>query len=72
MIIGIPKEIKDNENRVGAIPAGVQSGQTSGGRPPEQSWHVAVVTGSRGSAPPGRPRLAFGEELPSSIQLLCA
>lgn len=25
MIIGIPKEIKDNENRVGAIPAGVQA-----------------------------------------------
>ena len=25
MIIGVPKEIKDNENRVGAIPAGVQA-----------------------------------------------
>jgi alanine dehydrogenase len=24
MIIGIPKEIKNNENRVGANPAGVQ------------------------------------------------
>ena len=25
MIIGVPKEIKDNENRVGTIPAGVQA-----------------------------------------------
>src|SRR3972149_2054224 len=25
MIIGVPKEIKDNENRVAAIPAGVQA-----------------------------------------------
>jgi alanine dehydrogenase len=25
MIVGVPKEIKDNENRVAAIPAGVQA-----------------------------------------------
>ncbi len=25
MIIGIPKEIKNNENRVGAVPGGVQA-----------------------------------------------
>ena len=30
MIIGLPKEIKDNENRVGLVPAGV-SAMTSGG-----------------------------------------
>lgn len=24
MIIGVPKEIKNNENRVGVVPAGVQ------------------------------------------------
>ena len=30
MIVGIPKEIKDNENRVAAIPAGVQALAASG------------------------------------------
>ena len=25
MIVGLPKEIKDNENRVGLVPAGVRA-----------------------------------------------
>ena len=32
MIVGLPKEIKDNENRVGLVPAGVQALDVGGPR----------------------------------------
>ncbi|HEY1433806.1 MAG TPA: alanine dehydrogenase, partial [Thermoanaerobaculia bacterium] len=30
MIVGLPKEIKDNENRVGLVPAGVRALSAAG------------------------------------------
>ena len=32
MIVGLPKEIKDNENRVGLVPAGVRALTAAGHR----------------------------------------
>ncbi len=34
MIIGVPKEIKNNENRVGLVPSGVKSLKAHGHTPP--------------------------------------
>ncbi len=38
MIIGVPREIKDNENRVAAIPAGVQALVSRGHKVLVQKW----------------------------------
>ena len=63
MIVGLPREIKDNENRVGMVPAGVKALTAAGhtvyvehdagvgsGIPDEHTW----PSERRSSAPPRR------------------
>ena len=57
MIVGLPKEIKDNENRVGLVPAGVKALTSAG--------HTVVVEHDAGvgSGIPDEQYVAAGAKI---------